>query len=105
MSDVTTLLDTMQKRFNPASAAGMDAIFQYDITDEGSWHIAVKQEQCQITPADASEPTVTLTMSKDTLAAVISGETDGMQAFMMGDITATGDVMLATSLSDLFPLA
>jgi putative sterol carrier protein len=104
MSDVTTLLDTMQQRFSPDAAAGMDAIFQYDITDEGSWHIAVKQDQCEIAPADTSEATVTLSMSKDTLAAVISGETDGMQAFMMGDITATGDVMLATRLSDLFPL-
>jgi putative sterol carrier protein len=103
MSDVSTLLDTMQKRFSPAAAAGMDEIFQYDITDEGSWHIAIKQDQCTVTPADTSEASVTLSMTKDTLASVINGETDGMQAFMMGDITASGDVMLAARLNDLFP--
>lgn len=105
MSDVTTLLDTMQQRFNPGAASGMDEIFQYDIDDEGSWHIIVRQDQCEIKAADESAASVTLSMSKDTLAAVISGETDGMQAFMMGDIKASGDVMLATRLSDLFPLA
>ncbi len=105
MSNVTTLLDSMQQRFNPGAASGMDEIFQYDIDNEGSWHIIIRQDQCEITPADETEASVTLSMSKDTLAAVISGETDGMQAFMMGDIKASGDVMLATRLSDLFPLA
>jgi putative sterol carrier protein len=103
MTDVSTLLDSMQKRFNPAAAAGMDEIFQYDISDEGSWHIAIKQDQCSVAPADESEASVTLTMSKDTLESVINGETDGMQAFMMGDITASGDIMLAARLNDLFP--
>jgi putative sterol carrier protein len=105
MSEVNTLLDTMQKRFNPDAASGMDEVFQYDIDDEGSWQVIIKQDQCEIIPADETEASVTLSMSKDTLASVISGETDGMQAFMMGEITATGDVMLATRLSDLFPLA
>jgi putative sterol carrier protein len=105
MSDVTSLLDTMQQRFNPGAASGMDEIFQYDIDDEGSWHIIIKQDQCEIAAADETEASVTLSMTKDTLASVINGDTDGMQAFMMGDIKASGDVMLATRLSDLFPLA
>ena len=104
MSDINTLLDTMQQRFNPAAAAGMDEVFQYDIDGEGSWHIQIKQDQCTISEADATEASVTLSMSKDTFTAVMLGETDGMQAFMMGDIKASGDVMLATRLPDLFPV-
>ena len=42
MSDVNTLLDEMQKRFNPDAASGLDTIFQYDIADNGSWQIEVK---------------------------------------------------------------
>ncbi len=104
MSDVKILLADMHKRFNPAEAAGLDAIFQYDIKDVGSWHITVKQDQCLVGEADASEANVILSMTQDTLTSVINGETDGMQAFMMGNITATGDIMLATRLNDLFPL-
>ena len=32
------------------------------------------------------------------------GEADGMQAFMMGQIKADGDIMLATRLTALFPV-
>ncbi len=103
MSDVNNLLAEMQGRFNQKAAAGMDAVFQYDIEDEGSWHIAVKDDECSISEADESEATVTLTMSKGTLASIISGEADGMQEFMSGSIQASGDVMLAMRLNDLFP--
>ena len=105
MSDVKTLLETMQSRFDPSAAAGMEHIFQYDISDEGSWQIAISDNQCVITEGDDAEASVVLTMSKDTLAEVISGETDGMQAFMAGTITASGDIILATRLPDLFPVA
>jgi len=104
MSDVKSLLDDMQKRFNPDAADGMDAIFQYDITDNGSWQIAIQDSTCQIAERGEADPTVTLSMDLDTLTSVLSGETDGMQAFMSGDIQATGDIMLATRLTDLFPL-
>jgi len=46
---------------------------------------------------------VTLVMDGDTLAGIVSGETDGMQAFMGGKLRAEGDMMLAMKLSELFP--
>lgn len=104
MSDVNSLLDDMQKRFNPDAADGMDAIFQYDITNNGSWQIVIQDDTCRVSEGNENDPTVTLSMDLDTLASVLSGETDGMQAFMSGSIQATGDIMLATRLTDLFPL-
>ncbi len=104
MSDVNALLDDMQKRFNPNVADDMDVVFQYDIADNGSWQIVIQNGACQITEGEQSEPNVTLSMDKDTLASVLNGETDGMQAFMSGSIQATGDIILATRLADLFPL-
>jgi putative sterol carrier protein len=104
MSDINSLLNDMQQRFNPNAAAGLDAIFQYDIIDNGSWQIEVKDNSCKINEGSLSDPNVTLAMNLDTLASVLSGETDGMQAFMSGNIEATGDVMLATRLADLFPI-
>ncbi len=104
MSDVNTLLDEMQKRFNPSAADGVNTIFQYDIADNGSWQIEIKDGTCQVTEGSESEANVTLTMDQDTFASVLSGETDGMQAFMSGSIQATGDIMLATRLTDIFPI-
>ncbi len=105
MSEINALLTEMQNRFDSAAADDMDAVFQYDITDNGSWQIAINNGKCQIAEGNASEATVTLSMDQDTLASVLNGEIDGMQAFMSGSITASGDIMLATRLTDLFPLS
>jgi putative sterol carrier protein len=43
-------------------------------------------------------------MNSETLEGIVSGETDGMQAFMAGQLRAEGDMMLATKLGELFTL-
>lgn len=42
-------------------------------------------------------------MDGDTMKGIVSGETDGMQAFMGGKLRTEGDMMLAMKLSELFP--
>ncbi|WP_197466178.1 SCP2 sterol-binding domain-containing protein, partial [Oleiphilus sp. HI0080] len=53
---------------------------------------------------DHDDPSVTLIMSTETLNGIVSGETDGMQAFMAGQLRAEGDMMLATKLGELFSM-
>ena len=43
-------------------------------------------------------------MSTETLVGIMTGETDGMQAFMGGKLRAEGDMMLAMKLGELFPV-
>lgn len=105
MSDIQALLETMQARFNPTAANGVDEVFQYDITDAGSWQVKVADGNCTLTQGTPDNASVTLSMNADTLQSVLNGETDGMQAFMSGDIKASGNVMLAMRLTDLFPQA
>ena len=42
-------------------------------------------------------------MNSETLAGIVSGDTDGMMAFMSGQLRVEGDMMLATKLGELFP--
>ena len=86
------------------AAAGVDEIFQFDIDDE-YWHTVIADDACQIVEGEHDDPSVTLSMDAETLQEVMSGETDGMQAFMAGRIKATGNMMLATQLTSLFPVA
>jgi hypothetical protein len=81
MSNVDETIQGMKAKFNPSAAAGLDLVFQFNITDAN----------------------VTLIMDSETMQGVISGETDGMQAFMAGKLRAEGDMMLALKLSELFP--
>jgi putative sterol carrier protein len=45
-----------------------------------------------------------MTMAADTWLAIVNKELNGMQAFMSGKLKATGDIMLAQRVTQLFPL-
>jgi hypothetical protein len=48
--------------------------------------------------------TVTLTMSGETWLGMVNKQVNGMQAFMSGKLKASGDIMLAQRIEQLFPL-
>ena len=105
MADLNAIFDQMKARFNPAAAADTDAVFQYVIDGDAHWSVAVADGECQVAEGEHDAPTVTLNMDATTLEEVMSGETDGMQAFMTGRIQAEGDIMIATKLAALFPVS
>lgn len=105
MSDLSKIFEEMKNRFNSAAASGLDVVFQYQIDDGEPYYVAVSEDSCIVTQGEHDEPSVTLSMDSQTLQEVASGETDGMQAFMTGRIRADGDIMLATRIAALFPVA
>jgi len=105
MSDLSNVFEEMKGRFNSEAAAGLDAVFQYQLDDGEPYYVAINDGACDVAQGEHDEPSVTLSMDSATLQEVLSGETDGMQAFMTGRIRADGDIMLATRLTALFPFA
>ncbi|MGO2133735.1 MAG: SCP2 sterol-binding domain-containing protein [Halomonas sp.] len=101
MSDGT--LDTLKARFNPDAAQGMDEVFQFHFTDKGDHHLIIKDGSLDVAEGEHDDPSVSLTMSTDVLKGLMTGDINGMTAFMTGKIKATGNVMLATQLTSLFP--
>ncbi|WP_120995486.1 SCP2 sterol-binding domain-containing protein [Stutzerimonas urumqiensis] len=103
MSNVGETIKSMQSKFNPSAAAGLDLIYQFDITDGDNYYLVVKDGTCDIQQGNSDAANVTLIMDSATLKGITTGETDGMQAFMGGKLRAEGDMMLALKLSELFP--
>lgn len=105
-SEVNDIFVKMPDVFNAAAAQGLDAVFQFDITGEGgeNWSVIVKDGTCQVSEGVNESPTVALTMSAETWVGMINKEVNGMQAFMSGQLKATGDIMLAQRIEQLFPL-
>ncbi|NAS64195.1 SCP-2 family sterol carrier protein, partial [Pseudomonas syringae pv. actinidiae] len=66
--------------------------------------LIVKDSTCELQEGENPDANVTLVMDSETLKGIVSGETDGMQAFMGGKLRAEGDMMLAMKLSELFPV-
>ncbi|AMD01184.1 SCP2 sterol-binding domain-containing protein [Halomonas chromatireducens] len=95
--------DKLQDRFDPQAAKGMNDIFQFHFSDNGSHYLVIKDGSLAIEEGEHDDPSVSLSMSTDTLKGVMNGEINGMTAFMTGKLKATGNVMLATKLTSLFP--
>ncbi len=102
-----SVMDTangMKEKFNADAASGADYVFQFNIEDGENFNIAIKDGTCAVAEGESDDPSVTLIMNTETFQGIISGETDGMQAFMAGQLRAEGDMMLATRLSEFFEL-
>ena len=105
-TSVKEIFEKMPEAFNPSAAAGVDAVFQYHITggETGDWNVVVKDGACQISEGVHDSPSVSLTMADADWIAMCNGELDGMSAFMSGKLKATGNIMMAQSIPNLFPL-
>lgn len=104
MTSVADAVKKMQEKFNPSAAAGLDLVFGFNITDEGKHYaLIVKDGTCDLQEGENADANCTLVMDSETLKGIVSGETDGMQAFMGGKLRVEGDMMLSMKLSELFP--
>jgi putative sterol carrier protein len=106
LTSVKEVFDKMPQVFNANAAKGLNAVFQYEITGDngGSWNVVVKDGACQVNEGAHGSPSVTLTMSGATWLGIVNKQTNGMQAFMTGQLKASGDIMLAQRIEQLFPL-
>ena len=105
-TDVKEVFGKMPEAFNPSAAQGVDAVFQFEITGDGggNWSVVVKDGACQVQEGTHDSPSVTLTMSGETWLGMVNKQVNGMQAFMSGQLKASGDIMLAQRIEQLFPL-
>ena len=103
---VQDVFKKMPEVFNADAAQGLDAVFQFEITGDegGNWNVAVKDGACKISEGSHDDPSVTLTMSAETWLGMVSKEINGKQAFIGGQLKASGNIMLAQSIQQLFPL-
>lgn len=106
---LTTVQDVFKKMpevFDADAAQGLDAVFQFEITGDngGNWNVVVKDGTCEISEGSHDDPSVTLAMSAETWLGMVNKEINGMQAFMGGQLKASGDIMLAQRVEQLFPL-
>ena len=99
----STTIEKLQSRFNPEAAKGMNEVFQFHFSDAGSHYLDIQYGTLGVHEGEHDDPSVSLSMSTDTLKGIMNGDINGMTAFMTGKLKATGNVMLATKLTSLFP--
>ena len=101
---VQAIFENMANNFNADAAAGVDVIFQYDISGEGGgdWHCVVKDGTCRIESGQHDSPTTTLKMGAGDFLDLMSGKLPAMQAYTSGKLKIGGDLMKSQLLEKLF---
>ena len=90
---VEDIFNTMEERFRPEGAEGVDASFGYDIAGRGKWRLTVKDGSMKIEQADDLSGCIAVTKADpDTFVGVNIGKVDGTAAFTSGKISVEGDV-------------
>lgn len=101
---VAQIMTQMQAAFVAEEAEGLQATFQFCISDDEDFYITIDDAHCATSLGHHNDPEITMSMNTETLTEIVTGELDGMAAFMGGRLQAEGDVMLGTRLSQLFKL-
>lgn len=100
MSDAKALIEKMPQAFDADAAGETSATIQYAISTP--MYARIENGNCTIHEGEAESPDVTLKMEDDDLVDMLTGELNGMTAFMTGKLQVDGDIMLAQKLPSLF---
>jgi putative sterol carrier protein len=98
------LLQMMPRGFNPDTAEGLEAVYQFELSGEEAFvaHLIIADGTCTYADGPADQPSVVVKSPSDVWLAISRGELDGQQAFMSGKYTVKGDLTLLMRLRTLF---
>lgn len=104
---VDDIFNSQDKRFRAEGAAGMNAVFAYDIQGEGGgrWKLAIKDNTCATEKLEGDEfgdYSVKIMTDAETFVGVTVGKIDGTEAFMGGRLKVDGQIPLMMELPKLF---
>ncbi len=104
MQSPSELLADLVDRFRPSAAEGLDAVFQLDLTGNGSgcWHLIVAERQCRLVTGAAQKPNVIITVSAEDWGEMMGGRLDPFTALASGRLRVEGDLELAMRLQTVF---
>ncbi|MFZ2089767.1 MAG: NAD(P)H-dependent oxidoreductase [Desulfobaccales bacterium] len=98
------ILQMMPQALNPEAAAGMEAIFQFEVSGQENFtaHLNISNGRATYHEGPADSPEVIIKTPAEVWVAVAKGEVDGAQAFMSGEFEVEGDLGLLMKLDSLF---
>lgn len=104
--EMKALFAQIEQQFRPDKASGLDATIQFKLTGEQDTYYWLQMENSGLNVGEgqADTPRMTLIADADDFAAVVSGKTNAMQAFMSGKLKVKGDMSLAMKLQSIFGL-
>ncbi len=104
MPTVPEIFEQMPTKFKKDAAAGMNAVYQYDVTGDGGgkWYTAIADGELTVGEGEHENPNITITVADSDYIDMVSGKLNGQTAFLTGKLKIKGDMSLAMKLGTLF---
>ena len=101
---ILDMFSTMERRFQPARAEGLDVSIGYDIggEDGGQWTAVVQGGRCSLKRGLAETLSVKLQVRAADWVALMLGKVDALSLLSAGKAAITGDAKLALKLGEIF---
>eukprot|EP01004_Peranema_trichophorum_P001038 NODE_11201_length_467_cov_4.508721_g10546_i0.p1 GENE.NODE_11201_length_467_cov_4.508721_g10546_i0~~NODE_11201_length_467_cov_4.508721_g10546_i0.p1 ORF type:complete len:113 (+),score=23.83 NODE_11201_length_467_cov_4.508721_g10546_i0:35-373(+) len=101
------VFDMMKGFLTPEVCSKVGVVFQFEITnangEKKTWTLDSKNKPGSIKEGENKEATCTIILGDDDFVKLMSGQLDGMQAFMSGKMKIKGNMMQAQLLNKLRP--
>jgi putative sterol carrier protein len=101
VDDPREFFETLASRVDPAKAAGLTAIYRFEIDGAGSWLVDVDDGKVSVTE-NGGDADTTITTSSETFLKIANGEQNPTAAYMSGKLKVKGDMGQAMKLQKLF---
>lgn len=96
--------EVLSTRIGASEQSGPVKIIQWNLTgkESGSWAFEIGEGTSRMIPGGVDQPDTTITTSGETWTAIAEGTQDPMKAFMMGQVSVTGNMTLALRVTQIF---
>ena len=98
------VFEKMPDAFQPDRAAGVDVVFQYELSGDGGgkWHAIIKDQTCEVKSGAHASPTTTILMDAGDFLSMIQGKLKAMAAYTSGKLKIQGDLMKSQLIEKIF---
>jgi putative sterol carrier protein len=105
INTVQEYFDTLGDRFVQSAAAGVDAIFQFEISGDGggAWHVIVSDGSMAVHDGTHAEPSATVTAKAADYVKIANGDMNGLRAVMTRKMKIGGNLVIARKMQQMFP--
>jgi putative sterol carrier protein/Fe-S-cluster-containing hydrogenase component 2 len=106
VSNIDTMMRMMPYYFRPEEAGSLDFTCQFDFSGPGGgrWVLRVAEERCNVAPATAAAPDLTVRCDASLFLAIHRGEASALGALLLGKIRLAGRRRLFLAFPRIFPV-
>ena len=98
-TEVAPVFERIKGVANKAFIKKINAVYVFDIEEEGKWHLDLKNGEGSIGSGEpATKPDVTIILKKETFLKIFNRQLKPATAFMKGEVKLSGDLSKILSL-------